>query len=90
MSQRSPLPPRYPSTGEWPAVMPADMTAAYLDYRDTSELARAVSQGEAPPPIGHREVGSARGQPIWSKAAIDKFFECRFGWSTKIDGASLE
>src|SRR5262245_34605081 len=37
--------------GEWPAVMPADMTAAYLGYRDTGELARAVSQGEAPSPI---------------------------------------
>jgi hypothetical protein len=90
MSPRSPLPARYPPTGEWPAVMPADMTAAYLDYHDTSELARAASQGEAPPPIGHHEVGRAREQPIWSKAAIDNFIECGFGRSTKTDLASLE
>jgi len=48
MSPRSPFPARYPPTGTWPAVMRADMAAAYLDYRDTSELARGVSRGEAP------------------------------------------
>jgi hypothetical protein len=48
MSPRSPLPARYPPTGAWPAVMRADMAAAYLDYRDTNELARGVSRGERP------------------------------------------
>ena len=74
MSPRSPLFARYPLTGAWPAVMRADMAAAYLDYRDTGELARGVSRGEAPPPIGYHGVGRAR-EPIWSKIAIDSFVE---------------
>jgi len=74
MSARSPLPARYPPTGAWPAIMRADMTAAYLDYRDTSELARGVNRGEAPPPIGHHGIGRAR-EPIWSKASIDNFIQ---------------
>jgi hypothetical protein len=52
--------------------MRADMAAAYLDYRDTGELARAVVRGEAPPPIGYRGIGRAR-EPVWSKAVIDDF-----------------
>lgn len=52
--------------------MRADMAAAYLDYRDTGELARAVGRGEAPSPIGYHGIGRAR-QPVWSKAAIDDF-----------------
>jgi hypothetical protein len=74
MSARSPLPARYPPTGAWPAIMRADMAAAYLDYRDTNELARGVKRGEAPPPIGHHGVGRTR-EPIWSKATIDNFIE---------------
>jgi hypothetical protein len=70
MSRRIALPARYPPIGTWPAVMRADMAAAYLDYRDTGELARAVGRGEAPPPIGYRGVGRAR-EPVWSKAVID-------------------
>jgi len=50
--------------------MRADMAAAYLDYRDTAELARAVVRGEAPPPIGYHGIGRAR-EPVWSKAVID-------------------
>jgi hypothetical protein len=51
--------------------MRADMAAAYLDYRDTGELARAVGRGEAPPPIGYHGVGRTR-EPVWSKATIDR------------------
>jgi hypothetical protein len=54
--------------------MRADMAAAYLDYRDTGELARGVSRGEAPPPIGYDGIGRAR-EPIWPKTAIDSFVE---------------
>jgi len=71
-ARRGSLPARYPPVGAWPALMRADMAAAYLDYRDTRELARAVSRGEAPPPIGYHGIGRAR-QPVWSKAIIDDF-----------------
>ena len=72
MTPRTPLPARYPPTGTWPALMRADMAAAYLDYRDTGELARAVGRGEAPPPTGYHGIGRAR-EPVWSKAVIDNF-----------------
>jgi hypothetical protein len=72
MAPRTHLPARYPPIGTWPALMRADMAAAYLDYRDTGELARGVHRGEAPPPIGYHGSGRAR-QPIWSKAVIDDF-----------------
>jgi hypothetical protein len=52
--------------------MRADMAAAYMDYRNTGELARAVVRGEAPPPTGYHGIGRAR-EPVWSKAAIDNF-----------------
>ena len=52
--------------------MRADMAAAYLDYRDTGELARAVARGEAPPPVGYHGIGRTR-EPVWSKAVIDDF-----------------
>ena len=72
MSSRTPLPARYPPIGTWPALMRADMAAAYLDYRNTGELARAVARGEAPPPTGYHGVGRSR-EPVWSKAVIDSF-----------------
>jgi hypothetical protein len=72
MAPRTTLPARYPPIGTWPALMRADMAAAYLDYRDTGELARAVARGEAPPPIGYHGIGRAR-EPVWSKAVIDDF-----------------
>ena len=72
MVRRTSLPARYPPVGAWPTLMRADMAAAYLDYRDTAELARAVGRGEAPPPIGYHGSGRAR-QPVWSKAVIDNF-----------------
>lgn len=74
MTRRIALLARYPPTGTWPALMRADMAAAYLDYRDTAELARAVGRGEAPPPIGYHGAGRAR-EPVWSKATIDKSTE---------------
>jgi hypothetical protein len=70
MSPRRTLPARYPPTGIWPAVMRADMVSAYLDYRNTVELARAVARGEAPSPIGFHGTGRYR-EPVWSKAVID-------------------
>ncbi len=72
MISRTPLPARYPPVGVWPALMRADMAAAYLDYRDTRELVRAVKRGETPLPIGYHGIGRAR-EPVWSKAVIDKF-----------------
>ena len=48
------------------------MVAAYLDYRDTVELARAIVRGEAPRPTHYHGTGRGR-QPAWSKAAIDDF-----------------
>lgn len=88
MSPRSSLPARYPPTGAWPAAMRADLVAAYLDYRDTSELARAVSRGEAPPPMGYHGTGRTR-EPIWLKAAIDNFLEPDSDSPRKQDLASL-
>jgi hypothetical protein len=72
MPSRAPLPARYPPIGTWPALMRADMAAAYMDYRNTGELARAVVRGEAPPPTGYHGIGRAR-EPVWSKAVIDNF-----------------
>jgi hypothetical protein len=40
--KRTPLPARFPPFGAWPVEMRADMTAAYLDYRNTAELQRAI------------------------------------------------
>jgi hypothetical protein len=88
MSARTPLPARFPPTSAWPEVMRADMAAAYLDYRDTGELARGVRRGEAPPPIGYHGVGRAR-EPIWSKTRIDNFVEPDSDASGKQDLASL-
>ena len=71
MTRRTALPARYPPISAWPVLMRADMAAAYLDYRDTRELARAVRRGEAPPPIGYHGVGRTR-EPVWSRAIIDR------------------
>jgi hypothetical protein len=66
------LSPRYPPIGAWPAVMRADMAAAYLDYQSVRELVRAVSRGEAPSPTAFRGTGHRR-QPVWTKAALDGY-----------------
>lgn len=70
MPSRHALPARYPPIAVWPALMRADMAAAYLDYRNTAELARAVARREAPPPTGYHGTGRHR-EPVWSKAVID-------------------
>jgi hypothetical protein len=85
MAPRTPLPARYPPTGTWPALMRADMTAAYLDYRDTGELARGVGRGEAPSPTGYHGSGRAR-EPVWSKAVIDSF--ATSGSTINLDGTN--
>jgi len=67
--------------------MRADMTAAYLDYRDTRELARGVARGEAPPPSDYHGIGRSR-QPIWSKIVIDHLTGPRK--PTILDGSERE
>lgn len=71
MTRRAALPARYPPAGAWPAVMRADMVAAYLDYSDVAELTRAVTRGEAPPPSDLHGTGRNR-QPVWWKSDLDK------------------
>jgi hypothetical protein len=71
-SPRTALPARYPPVGVWPAMMRADMAAAYLDFENTAELTRAIRQGKAPPPVSRRGKGRLR-QPVWSKAILDHF-----------------
>jgi hypothetical protein len=51
--------------------MRADMAAAYLDYRDTAELATAVARGEAPRPSCLRMAGRRR-EPIWARVDLDR------------------
>lgn len=63
------------------------MAAAYLDYRDTVELARGVARGQAPAPIGYQGAGHTR-QPIWSKVTIDAFTTPRT--SVNVDRAEKE
>jgi hypothetical protein len=69
--KRAALPARYPPTGAWPAVMRADMAAAYLDYQDVAELRRTVARGEAPPPSDLHGTGRKR-QPVWWKSDLDR------------------
>jgi hypothetical protein len=66
------IPARYPPIGVWPAQMRADMAAAYLDHRDTAELATAIARGDAPPPSCLRGAGRSR-EPVWAKAILDRF-----------------
>lgn len=51
--------------------MRADMAAAYLDFRDTSELAAAISRGQVPPPSSLRGVGRRR-EPVWARVDLDR------------------
>jgi hypothetical protein len=65
------MPARYPPGGVWPAQMRADMAAAYLDISDTTELALAVSRGDAPAPSALRGVGLKR-EPVWARVDLDR------------------
>ncbi len=68
---RSSLPARYPPLGAWPTQMRADMVAAYLDYRDTAELAAAVRRGDAPTPSALRGAGRRR-ESVWARRDLDR------------------
>lgn len=48
------------------------MAAAYLDFKDTNEFARAIRRGDAPRAVSCRGTGRLR-QPVWSKATMDHF-----------------
>jgi hypothetical protein len=72
MAPRSNAPARFPPGGSWPAVLRADMAAAYLDYPDTQALSRAVVAGEAPPPSCMRKAGAKR-EPVWAKEVLTQF-----------------
>lgn len=65
------LPARFPPSGAWPGQMRADMVAAYLDYKDTAELAAAVKRGDAPAPSLMRGTGRSK-EPVWITADIDR------------------
>jgi hypothetical protein len=78
MAARRALPARYPPHGAWPAVMRADMTAAFFDCPDTAELARQVSRGEAPKPTDLIGVGRGR-EPVWAREACVRFVAHRHG-----------
>lgn len=72
MGARSNFPARFPPHGAWPAVLRADMAAAYLDYPDTAALSRAVLCGDAPPPSTMRRAGGKR-EPVWAQEALQRF-----------------
>lgn len=75
-SRRTPQPARYPPTGVWPAQMRADMVAAYMDFRDTSELKRAICRGHAPPPSALRGAGRNK-EPVWDRQCLDRYLAPR-------------
>lgn len=67
---------RYPQGPTWPLQMRADMVAAYLDLRDTKELCRAITSGDAPLPTATRLIGK-RTEVVWQKDAVDRFVSNR-------------
>jgi hypothetical protein len=52
--------------------MRADMAAAYLDYRNTAELAAAIGRGDAPAPSCLRGKGRLR-EPVWGRDDLDRY-----------------
>src|SRR5690349_12636671 len=58
-------PARFPPNGAWPAVMRADLAAAFFDCPDTKEFFRRVVAGEAPRPCDMIGKGQKR-EPIWT------------------------
>jgi hypothetical protein len=67
-------PAKYPPI--WPYEMRAETTAAFLDFRTTRELCKAIAKGEAPPPTAVRKAGGSL-EAIWLAAAVKKFIESR-------------
>lgn len=72
MNRSARLPARFPPFGAWPALMRADMTAAFFDFEDTAALYRAMARGEAPRPTEIRHRGQAR-EPVWSVESCRQF-----------------
>jgi hypothetical protein len=71
------LPARYPPHGAWPAMMRADLAAAYFDLRDTKELSAAVVRGDLPPPCGSIGKGRSK-EPVWTMDYCRAFIARRF------------
>lgn len=71
MSRRN-VPARFPPTGSWPAVMRADMAAAFFDFDTTSAFQAALARGEVPRPTDSRVRGQMR-EPLWSLDACRSF-----------------
>lgn len=65
-------PPRFPPHGAWPAVMRADMVAAFFDFDTVAALSVAVARGEVPRPTDARTRGRSR-EPLWSLEACRNF-----------------
>jgi len=77
------LPARYPPHGAWPAMMRADLAAAFFDRKDTKELSVAVIRGEVPPPCGSIGTGRSK-EPVWTIDYYRAFIARRF------DGGATE
>ena len=60
----------------WPYEMRAETTAAFLDFRTTRELCKAIAKGEAPAPTAVRKAGGSL-EAIWLAAAVKHFVESR-------------
>lgn len=71
------LPARYPPHGAWPAMMRADLAAAFFDCRDTKDLAAAVIRGEVPPPCGSIRKGRSK-EPVWTTDYCRVFIAKRY------------
>ncbi|MBB3904242.1 hypothetical protein [Methylobacterium brachythecii] len=56
--------------------MRADLAAAFFDCRDTTELTRRITAGDAPAPTAMRGTGSTR-EPIWALEACRQFITRR-------------
>lgn len=78
-------PARYPPHGAWPAVMRADMAAAFFDLDSVGALHRAIARGEVPRPTDARARGRAR-EPLWALDACRTFVHRRH----EIDGATSD